>query len=239
MSPNPSKQLTLILLIVLILLGCTAQQEVVVQQQIEEQQIVSDPDPYRYANAIEKFRQADSAQASPEGALLFVGSSSVRGWKTLAEDLSEYDVINRGFGGSHFSDLIVNIDDLVFAHQPGAIFVYEGDNDIAWGKSPQRVYQDYLKFIQLVREKWMEVPVYFISIKPSIDRIGVIKEMAEANALILAHIETDASLHYVDVFSVMVDESGQPIEEIFGQDGLHMNAAGYDLWEAAVKKAVE
>lgn len=229
----------LMLVLITILASCACNTPPVVENPIVETEERGDPDPLRYPDAFEAFRKADSLQPSEPGVLLFVGSSSIRGWKTLAADLSDYDVLNRGFGGSHFSDLIYHIESLVLVHEPGAIFVYEGDNDIAWGKSPERVYEDYLKFVQLVREKWIDTPIYFIAIKPSIDRIGVIDEMAKANALILDHIKTDETLRYVDVFSVMVDESGQPKEEIFGNDGLHMNAAGYDLWEAAVKAALD
>ena len=229
----------LLIMLVMSMLSCANQVVVETIPEPQPQPVLDDPDPYRYATAIDKFKEADSLRPSKEGVLLFVGSSSIRGWTTLAEDLSPHEVINRGFGGSHFSDLIVNIDDLVFPHRPGAIFVYEGDNDIAWGKTPQSVFEDYIKFIQLVRSRLPETPIYFISIKPSIDRIAVINGMAAANALIRQHTETDKSLHYVDVFSVMLDESGKPKEDIFGHDGLHMNAKGYDLWEAAVKEALK
>ncbi|MCF7823613.1 MAG: hypothetical protein K9N35_05515 [Candidatus Marinimicrobia bacterium] len=198
-----------------------------------------DPDPLRYSDAINAFKQTDSLTPSPAGALLFVGSSSIRGWTTLAEDLNDFDVINRGFGGSHFSDLNYSINDLVFAHRPSAIFVYEGDNDIAWGKTPERVYKDYLTFLSLVREKWMDMPIYFISIKPSLERIAIIDEMAQANTLIRTHTEKDDRLYYVDVFSTMLDDTGKPKEAIFGHDGLHMNAQGYALWTNAVKEVLD
>ncbi|MCF7807982.1 MAG: hypothetical protein K9M49_09545 [Candidatus Marinimicrobia bacterium] len=226
--------------LIIALIACTGNVPVPapVDPPVVETEKPTDPDPLRYPDALEAFRTADSLNPSEPGVLLFVGSSSIRGWKTLAEDLSDYNVLNRGFGGSHFSDLIYHVESLVFSHEPGAIFVYEGDNDIAWGKSPERVYQDYLKFVQMVREKWASTPIYFIAVKPSIARISMIDEMAKANALILDHTKSDETLHFVDVFSVMVDESGQPKEEIFGHDGLHMNALGYDLWEAAVKEAL-
>lgn len=223
----------------LTIISCSANAPDVADPPVVLPETRQDPDPLRYPDAFQAFREADSLHPSEPGVLLFVGSSSIRGWITLAEDLSEYDVLNRGFGGSHFSDLIYHIEPLVFSHEPGGIFVYEGDNDIAWGKSPQRVYGDYLKFVQMVRERWVETPIYFITIKPSLDRIGVINEMAEANTLIRDYIDQDETLHYVDVFSLMVDDSGQPKAEIFIDDGLHMNALGYDLWEAAVKQALE
>jgi len=193
-------------------------------------------DPLRFQDLIDEYGQADSLEPPLKNAVLFVGSSSIQGWKSLKADFPEIDVINRGMGGSHMSDLNYYLDELVFAYQPNAIVVYEGDNDIASGKSPKTVYKDFTKFMKQVRSKWPNLPVFFISIKPSISRVGVIENMAEANALIKTYIESQDNLYYVDVFTPMLDDKGQPREDIFGHDGLHMNATGYALWTQVLKK---
>jgi lysophospholipase L1-like esterase len=193
-------------------------------------------DPLRFQDLIDEYGQADSLEPPLKNAVLFVGSSSIQGWKSLKADFPEIDVINRGMGGSHMSDLNYYLDDVVFAYQPNAIVVYEGDNDIASGKSPKRVYKDFTKFMKQVRAKWPKLPIFFISIKPSIARVGVIENMAEANALIKTYIESQDNLYYVDVFTPMLDDKGQPRTDIFGHDGLHMNATGYALWTRVLKK---
>ncbi len=193
-------------------------------------------DPLRFQDLIDEYGQADSLEPPLKNAVLFVGSSSIQGWKSLKADFPEIDVINRGMGGSHMSDLNYYLDEVVFAYQPNAIVVYEGDNDIASGKSPKRVYKDFTKFMKQVRAKWPKLPIFFISIKPSIARVGVIENMAEANALIKTYIESQDNLYYVDVFTPMLDDKGQPRTDIFGHDGLHMNATGYALWTRVLKK---
>ena len=193
-------------------------------------------DPLRYAKAINDFKRADSIAAPLPNSVLFVGSSSIVGWKTLAQDLPEVDVINRGFGGSHMSDLIYFMDDIVFPYDPNAIVVYEGDNDIAAGKTPETILKHYQKFVKKTRKVWPEVPIFFISIKPSLARITFIEDMATANTLIKTYIETEENQYYIDVFTAMLGEDGNPMPEIFGHDGLHMNAKGYVIWTDEVKK---
>lgn len=193
-------------------------------------------DPLRFTQAVNEFKAADSVRMPRPNSVLFVGSSSIRGWTTLTQDFPEINVINRGFGGSHMSDLIFYLDDLVFPYNPNAIVIYEGDNDIADGKTPEKVFADYLTFITAVQTKWPQKPIFFISIKPSLARVNVLENMAKANALIKAYIDTHETLYYIDVYSEMLGADKLPKPELFGPDGLHMNAEGYALWTGLVKR---
>ncbi|MBT3253006.1 MAG: hypothetical protein HN995_03510 [Candidatus Marinimicrobia bacterium] len=193
-------------------------------------------DPLRFSEAMAEFKSADSLKKPHPNSVLFVGSSSIRGWKTLSADFPELNVLNRGFGGSHMSDLIYFMDDIVFPYQPNAIVVYEGDNDIAAGKTPEIILRDYNTFVSNVLEKWPNKPIFFISIKPSLARIDHLENMATANALIKARTEEVENLYYIDVFTPMLGEDGTPRPDIFGHDGLHMNEVGYALWTKVVKE---
>ncbi len=192
-------------------------------------------DPLRFSEVVAGFKSADSLNKPRPNSVLFVGSSSIRGWKTLSADFPELNVLNRGFGGSHMSDLLFYMDDLVFPYHPNAILVYEGDNDIASGKTPEKVLSDYNIFVSRVLEKWPKMPLFFISIKPSLARIEHMENMAKANALIKARTEEVENLYYIDVFTPMLGEDGTPRKDIFGHDGLHMNEVGYALWTEVIK----
>ncbi len=192
-------------------------------------------DPLRFSDVVAGYKSADSLQKPRPNSVLFVGSSSIHGWKTLAADFPEINVLNRGMGGSHMSDLIYFMDDIVFPYRPNAILVYEGDNDIAAGKTPEKVLSDYNIFVEKVLEKWPGKPIFFISIKPSLARIEYMETMAKANALIKARTEEADNLYYIDVFTPMLGEDGTPRPDIFGHDGLHMNEIGYALWTKEIK----
>ncbi len=193
-------------------------------------------DPLRFTKVVNGYKAADSLKKPFPNSLLFVGSSSIHGWESLADDFPELSVINRGMGGSHMSDLIYYLDDIVFPYRPNAIVVYEGDNDIAAGKTPEIVLNDYKTFISKVYAKWPKLPIFFISIKPSLARIDYLENMRTANALIKTYIDQNETLFYVDVFNPMLGEDGTPRPEIFSDDGLHMNAQGYALWIQELKK---
>lgn len=187
----------------------------------------------RFANRIGTFEAWDRRNSFPEDAVLFVGSSSIAGWAT-ATDFPEVPIINRGLGGSHVSDINHYYDRLVKPYMPSVIVFYAGDNDIDGGKSPERVLADFKIFADRVREELDETRILFISIKPSIARWEHWPKMTEANELIHDYIAERPNMTYVDLASPLLDESGQP-KDVFVEDGLHLNDAGYELWNDALR----
>src|SRR5699024_2883120 len=188
-----------------------------------------------FAEQIEAFKKADRQKMPPKDAILFVGSSSIRQWTTLKEDFSNKEVMNRGFGGSQFSDLLRYDDQIVYPYKPRQIFIYEGDNDLNAGNSPEQVLQDFKAFVKRSRERLPETELVFISIKPSPSRIDLFEEMKEANQLIKAYSKETQNVRYADIFHAMLDEDGEIRADIFTEDMLHLNAKGYDLWERIIR----
>jgi len=186
--------------------------------------------PAPFENEIRAFELADQKQAPPQHAYLFIGSSSIRKWTTLAQDFPSAKVINRGFGGSQIADSTRYADRIVIPYHPDSIFFYAGDNDLAAGKSPPQVLADFDAFLQKVRPALPECDIYFISIKPSPSRAGIIEKGREANRLIEKYIQGKPHLAYVDVFTPMLGPDGKPPADLFVADMLHMNAKGYAIW---------
>ncbi len=193
------------------------------------------PPQHRFESAIQKFEQMDRGNPLTPGVILFLGSSSIHGWHTLEDDFSRYRVINRGFGGSELADVLYFFDRVVAPYHPRQILLYEGDNDIAGGKTPEKILADFITFVDRVRRKLPRTPIVFISIKPSASRKHFISAMAEANQLIRQYCGKQPGLTYVDVFHPMLDQQAYPRADIFGADSLHLNAAGYDLWQSIIE----
>ena len=195
--------------------------------------------PYRWADAMAAFEAADLEAPPTPGGIVFVGSSSIRMWD-LSRWFGELDgpVLNRGFGGSEIEDSVQNLELLVLRHQPRAIVLYAGDNDVANGKLAERVEQDFEKFVARVRSVLHNTPIYFISIKPSTARWELADTMRDANARISAHCNTDPLLNYIDIWTPMLGEDGKPREELLIEDGLHLTDAGYELWSGLVREAL-
>jgi lysophospholipase L1-like esterase len=187
------------------------------------------PDPHRFDKEIQNFEKWDSKNSFPKGAILFVGSSSIRMWKTQ-ESFPDLTLINRGFGGAHISDVIFFIEQTTLKYDAPIIFFYCGDNDIAGNKSPQQVLEDYKIFVQKVLENRSDTKIMFLAIKPSIARWGFWPEMDIANQLISQYSETNDHLFYVDTATPMLEMSSPPPADLFISDGLHLSDKGYQNW---------
>jgi len=196
----------------------------------------SRPSTTRFAKDIAAFEAADLKSPPPKNAFLFVGSSSIRMWRTLAKDFPEVPVINRGFGGSTIRDCIQYADRIVIPYQPRKIIFYAGDNDLASGRTAEGVLEDYKEFVAKIRAGvGADVPIDYISIKPSVRRLPVMEKMRKANALIADYCRAGTNLGYIDVFAPMLAPDGSPRKGIFLADDLHMNAEGYKIWVDLVR----
>jgi lysophospholipase L1-like esterase len=192
------------------------------------------PDPERFAPAIARFAQADQARPPAPCGFLFLGSSTIRFWKSLAEDMAPYRVVNRGLAGSRITDVDYFFDQLVTAYRPRAIVFYGGENDLWAGESATALVGDFQRFLALKTKALGATPVYFISLKPSLKRLGQRAVQAEVNRRIAALAATRKDLTYVDVVPAMIDAGGAP-KDVFRKDGLHMRPEGYALWTSVVK----
>jgi len=187
----------------------------------------------KWEATISRFEQQDRENKPPTGGVLFVGSSSIRGWN-LDKSFPKLNAINRGFGGSQIADSIQYADRIILPYRPKTIVLYAGDNDIAAGKSPKQVAGDYQTLVKKIHASLPKTKIVFIAIKPSITRWKLIDKIRNANGRIRKLTEKSKLLTYVDVDQPMIGKDGKPREELFAKDGLHLNAKGYELWAELV-----
>jgi lysophospholipase L1-like esterase len=177
----------------------------------------------------------DAAHAPPQHAVLFVGSSSIRLWTTLAKDFPGVPTVNRGFGGSALADTTYYVDRIVVPYHPKLIVVYAGDNDIAEGRTSAQVIDDFKAFVARVRRDLPEAAIAYLSIKPSVARAAMWPQMRAANEGIARWASTMKDVTFVDVAAKMLDAHGAPRADLLRDDGLHMRPAGYAIWIDALK----
>lgn len=183
----------------------------------------------RWERTIRAFEAADRQSPPPPGAVLFVGSSSIRLWKTLPQDFPQYRVINRGFGGSQIADCTYFADRIVIPYMPSAIILHAGSNDLAAGKSPERVSADFKAFVQKVRSALPDTPIAFLSINPTPARWVRAEKQKETNGLIRNYIAGKKGLAYIDLWDALLGPNGHPRADLHIADHLHPNAAGYKI----------
>jgi lysophospholipase L1-like esterase len=197
------------------------------------------PDPLRFKDEIDSYLQADKSNPPPDGCYLFIGSSSMRMWKSLQEDFTGYPVINRGFGGSHFSDAIYYFDDLVNAYNPSKIIIYEGDNDLASSKSPNKIVKDLKTLLGMIRDNLDQPEIAIISAKPSPRRWELKDKYEKLNSKFKDLASKSQDLTYIDIYTFMLNGKGRPEPELFLEDSLHMTQKGYKIWEEQIRAFVD
>ncbi len=197
-------------------------------------------DPERWASALEALDMA-AAQAAPmDRPVVFVGSSSIRLWSSLAEDMAPVPVMNQGFGGSKIFDSLYWADRLVTRYDPTLVVVFSGTNDIR-GKSPRPaawVAQRFDELVVRLRELGCDAPLAYIAISPTPSRAEHLSIVLETNRLIEERCAQDERLHFVDTATALLDAEGQPDPRWFLEDRLHLNAEGYATWTAKIRPLV-
>lgn len=190
-----------------------------------------------FMDEITAFKKQDSISMPPKNAILFTGSSSFRMWSSMKQDFPIYSVINRGFGGSSLTDVIRYADLIIFNYQPGQIIIYCGENDLASSDtvSATMVFERFQHLFGMIRKSNPVTPVAFVSIKPSPSRQHLLQKMIAANDLIKNFLKTQTKTAYIDVFSAMVDQQGNPLADLFIEDRLHMNKKGYAVWQRIIE----
>jgi len=192
----------------------------------------------KWEKEIAAFEAMDRTNPPPRDGLLFIGSSNIRLWKSLAADFPGRSVINRGFGGSEIVDSTHFAARIIFPCHPRMVYLRAGGNDLWGGKSPTQVFEDFKEFADTVRKSLPDTGIVFVSMNPSIARWKQADKEKEVNEMIEAYCKGRPGLGYIETYSVPLGPDGKPRAELFEPDKLHFNAAGYKLLADCVRPAL-
>jgi lysophospholipase L1-like esterase len=187
----------------------------------------------RWEKDIAAFEAADRVAPPPQGGIVFVGSSSIRLWKTLAEDFPGLPVVNRGFGGSQLADSIRFVDRIIIPYAPRQVVIYAGGNDINSGKSPELVYGDFVALVTKLRTRLPKARLAMISCQVSPSRWADNNKIKQFNSLVKTYC-CRHDLTFINTYPLVLQPDGHPDPEIFVADRLHMNEKGYAIWRQAI-----
>ena len=192
---------------------------------------------FPFQDEIINFKKQDSLNYPPKSAILFAGSSSFRLWTDVQASFPGYTITNRGFGGSTLIDVIHSVNDIIIPYHPKQIVLYCGENDLAASDSvtPRVVLQRFKQLFTLIRSAIPNIPLVYVSIKPSPSRQALMPKMEKSNKLIRKYLKMFQHTAFADVYYKMLDQNGIPIKELFKEDNLHMNSQGYAIWQKVLK----
>lgn len=183
-------------------------------------------------------QQTRSIWDQNKATIVFTGSSSIRFWKDIQERFPSQQVLNTGFGGSQFSDLALYLDELILDYRPVKVFIYEGDNDIFAKKRPRNILKTAQKILGQLQQRSPGMEIVLISAKPSISRWKFRGKYRRLNRKLEKLAQETEGIDFVDVWYPMLDKR-KVKQDIFVEDGLHMNKKGYDIWYDAIKEYVQ
>ena len=190
---------------------------------------------------IEAFEKLDETRVYPDDAILFIGSSSIRLWKTLEEDMKPFNVIQRGYGGAHFRDMVFFTERILADHKLSMVVCFVA-NDISGSSrdgTPKEVLGLFKLFVKQVREKHPTIPILQIAVTPTKSRWKYWDKINQVNNLIKAYCEKRENLYFINTVPAYLDKDGQPKPEWFVSDQLHLNTEGYEVWNGLIKSEIE
>ena len=192
-------------------------------------------DPLKWEKSIAAFEAADREHPPEKGGVVFTGSSTIARWKTLADFFPGFRVVNRGFGGSQMEDSVQFADRIFFSHEPAAVVIFAGSNDINAGKTSERVADDFKAFVAKVHASLPKTEICFIEITSSPSRWAQRDKVVEANRLVRVFCEQTSGVKFIPVREKLLGENGGPRAELFEADRLHPNHDGYKIIADAIR----
>lgn len=190
---------------------------------------------------IQKFEQLDKTETYPDDAILFMGSSSIRLWNSLQEDMQPYHTIQRGFGGAKISDVAWYTPRIVYPHKCKAVVIFIA-NDITGSdddKTPQEIAGLFRYIVKTIRKEQPSTPVFYIQVTPTESRWTVWPTIQEGNTLIKKQCEALSNVHFIETEKYFLDEDGKPKSSLFIDDRLHLNRDGYKVWTGVIKQNLD
>lgn len=189
-----------------------------------------------FIDEVRLYQQNDILNPPKKQSILFVGSSSFRLWKDYQSYFPDFNIINRGIGGSSLPDIIRYANEMIISYQPKQIVIYCGENDFASSDTItyNHVVSRFINLFSIIRKDLPLVHISFISIKPSPSRWKYSDQFITANTTIQQFLHNQSNTSFINVWDAMLDSNRKPLFNIYKSDSLHMNANGYDIWKKLI-----
>lgn len=189
----------------------------------------------RFATEIAAYERVDAAQPPAHGQIVFLGSSTIRMWQTLASDFPAQRVLNRGFGGARISEVTLNLSRIAVPYAPRQIVFFAGGNDLADGHAPEQALADFQAFVEFARKQMPNIPITYIGIYHNPFRWHLREKFHAANDLLSAYCQRTPGVEFIETIPAFLGADGRPRRELFAEDQLHLNAAGYAILAELVR----
>lgn len=189
-------------------------------------------------NQVAAFERKDAKYTQPQSAIVVAGSSTIRLWTQIRNDLAPLEIIPRGFGSSTANDLDYYLDRLVLPHGPRAVVVYEGDHDLQVGMTPEFILERMTSVLQRIGTAYPQARIYLISVKPSPKYVNLWPKAQIVNQMYVDLCAYVPNCSFVNTAPYLLLPNGKPNPAYYRSDRVHLNDAGYAVWNGVLKPAL-
>ena len=193
------------------------------------------PLPTRFQADIDKFLRADSASPPPSGGIEFVGSSIIRLWSALSEQMAPLPAYNRGFGGSQTHDVLYYMDRIVLPYRPRFVVYYCGSNDVSAGETAEAIVGRVQQFHQRLQRELPDTRMYFVSVLHAPEKRTKWAVVDSVNAQMRRYAASATHIEYIDINPPLLDARGNVRGALYLPDSLHYVPGAYALFTDVIK----
>jgi lysophospholipase L1-like esterase len=204
--------------------------------------VLAEPADNRWEPAIRAFERDDRETAYPDNAILFVGSSSIRLWDTLAADMAPHAVIQRGFGGARTADVVRYAERILAGRRPPALVLFVANDirgDAATDLEPAEAAAQFKAFLDHVRRESPETVMLVVAVTPTESRWAVWPQIRRLNQRLAGLCDETAHTIFIPTEDLYLGPTGRPQPELFRTDRLHLSPAGYARWTKRIRSYLD
>jgi lysophospholipase L1-like esterase len=146
----------------------------------------------------------------------------------------QFDVVNPGVAGHTTDHLLARLDRVVAA-RPDSVLLLIGTNDLGTRQSVEHLVRNIQSILVDLRRDLPGTRMLLQSILPRAREFA--EQLQEAN-IHLRQFAATVRAQYLDLWPVLARDDGE-LEPAYTEDGLHLNAAGYEAWLSELRPALE
>jgi len=197
-------------------------------------------DPLVWEKQIRAFEKRARKKPVPKGGVVFAGSSTIRFWGSLVQDMAPLPSVQRGFGGAKINDLIHYMDRLITAHEPAMVVLYIGSNDLLafGGNRPKSVAQMralYETLLARLHQRLPDARIVVLATFPSPLNARRAGQIEAVNHFLREAAQSRPWLELVDGNAALQTPQGAPDRSLFRFDRIHLNKRGYARWAQVLR----
>jgi hypothetical protein len=202
------------------------------------------PEIARWEATIAKLEERNAEEDVAGDRILYYGSSSIRLWRSIVEDMAPWPAVQRGYGGAKLPDIIHYAPRVIGPHlgesnprRCRALVVFVA-NDITGrdtDASSEQVASLFSDLHTWIRKQDATIPLFWIEVTPTQSRWSAWPQIEESTKRIGQIIDGDKNAHLISTAGAYLGLDGMARPELFRRDQLHLTPDGYQQWAILIK----